>query len=175
MWSAAPPRLQGGNAASNAAYGNVSLTADAAQAAKCGEVRPRLTRLARPTLGRRLRAHFKVARIFSITGRSRMTAMPSRGELYALARQRRPGDVAAQLLQPLAVACFDPYRGAQAETVDLGAHGLTRCCMARHSAAERQHLLPSAGAEGAMLQVMAAACSGRNVRASLPSPLGSAR
>jgi len=32
-------------------------------------------------------------------------------ELNPLVRQRRPGDVAAQLFQPLAVVRFDPHRG----------------------------------------------------------------
>ncbi len=46
---------------------------------------------------------------------------------------RRAGDVAAQLLQPLAVVCFDPHRGMQAETIDVGAQGLVRCALARLS------------------------------------------
>jgi glutathione S-transferase len=52
------------------------------------------------------------------------------------------------LLQPLALVCFDPDCGAQAETVDVGAQKLTRCCIARRRAPERQHLLPGAVAEG---------------------------
>jgi hypothetical protein len=39
-------------------------------------------------------------------------------ELHPFVRQCRPGDVAAQLFQPLAVVCFDPHCGMQAETVD---------------------------------------------------------
>ena len=34
--------------------------------------------------------------------------LPGGVELRPFVRQRRPGDVAAQLLQPLAVVCFDP-------------------------------------------------------------------
>jgi len=44
-------------------------------------------------------------------------------ELHPLVGQRRPGDVAGQLLQPLAVVCFDLHGGMQAETVDVGAPG----------------------------------------------------
>jgi hypothetical protein len=44
-------------------------------------------------------------------------------ELHPLVGQRRPGDVAAQLFQPLAVVSFDPHRGVQAEPVDVGAQG----------------------------------------------------
>jgi hypothetical protein len=40
-------------------------------------------------------------------------------DLHAFVRQRWPGDVAAQLLQPLAVVCFDPQRGVQTETLDV--------------------------------------------------------
>jgi hypothetical protein len=74
--------------------------------------------------------------------------LPCRVELHPLVRQRRPGDVAAQLFQPLAVMCADPHRGVQAEPVDVGAQGLARCGLARHRAPQGQHLLPGAGPEG---------------------------
>jgi len=45
-------------------------------------------------------------------------------EVAAFVRQRRPLDVAAQMLQPLAVVSFDPYRSVQAEVVDFGAVAL---------------------------------------------------
>jgi len=57
--------------------------------------------------------------------------MPRRVDLYALVRKRRPGDVAAKLFQPLAVVCFDPDRGVQTESIDVGAQRLPRCGLAR--------------------------------------------
>jgi len=33
---------------------------------------------------------------------------------------RRPGDVAKQLLQALAIVCFNPHSSVQAEAVDVG-------------------------------------------------------
>lgn len=36
----------------------------------------------------------------------------------------------------------------QAEAVDVGAHGLAHCGLARHRATQGQHLLPGAGPEG---------------------------
>jgi hypothetical protein len=69
-------------------------------------------------------------------------------ELDPLVRQRRPHDVAAQLLQPLAVMGFDPHRRVQTEPVDVGAQGLARRGLPRHRATQRQHLLPGTGPEG---------------------------
>jgi hypothetical protein len=60
----------------------------------------------------------------------------------------RPGDVAAQLLQALAVMCGDPHDGVQAEAVDVGAQGLARRVLTRHCASQGEHLLPCTGAEG---------------------------
>jgi hypothetical protein len=74
--------------------------------------------------------------------------LPCIVELHALVRKRRPGDVAAQLLQPLAVVCFDPDRGVQAESVDVRAQRLARGGLARHRASQGQHLLPGARAQG---------------------------
>ena len=74
--------------------------------------------------------------------------LPSGVELNPFVRQSRPGDVAAQLLQPPGVVCLDPDRSMQAEAVDVGAERLTRCGLARHHAPERQHLLPGSRAEG---------------------------
>jgi hypothetical protein len=64
--------------------------------------------------------------------------LPRRVELYALVRERRPGDVAAKLFQPLALACFHPDRGVQTETIDVGAQGLPRNGLARRRARRRQ-------------------------------------
>ena len=60
--------------------------------------------------------------------------------LDPLVRQRRPRDVAAQLLQPLAVVCLDPHRGVQTETVDVGAQRLAHPVLDQHAAA-REHLV----------------------------------
>ena len=45
-------------------------------------------------------------------------------DLHLFVRQRRPGDAAASLLQPLAVVRFHPHRGVHAEAVDVGAQWL---------------------------------------------------
>ena len=74
--------------------------------------------------------------------------LPGGVELHPFVGERRPRDVAAQLLQPLAVVGFHPHRGMQAEPVDVGAQRLARRGLARHRAPEGQHLLPGAGAEG---------------------------
>jgi len=55
-------------------------------------------------------------------------------ELQSLVGKRRPGDVAAQLLQPLAIVRFDPHGRVQTETVDVSAQGLACCAPARHRA-----------------------------------------
>ena len=55
---------------------------------------------------------------------------------------------AEQLLQPLAVVCFDPHRGVQAEAVAVGAQGLARRVLAWHCASQGMNLLPGARAEG---------------------------
>ena len=46
--------------------------------------------------------------------------LPGGVVLHPFVRQRRSGDVAAQLFQPLAVVCFDPDGSVQAESVDSG-------------------------------------------------------
>lgn len=91
--------------------------------------------------------------------------------LHSVVRRRQAGDVVAQLL---AVVCFAAQRRVQAEAVDVGAQGLSRCSLARYCTPEGQQLVPGAGPK-AMRYVMAAACSGRRVRASSPSTSGSAR
>jgi len=67
--------------------------------------------------------------------------LPCRIDLHPLVGLRRPGDVAAQLLQPLAVVCLDPHRTMQAEPIDVGAQGLARCPLARHRAPQGQRVV----------------------------------
>jgi hypothetical protein len=74
--------------------------------------------------------------------------LPGGVALHPLVRQRRPSDVAAQLLEPLAVVCLHTHRGVQADAVDVGAQGLPRCGLARHRAPESQHLVASARTKG---------------------------
>ena len=57
--------------------------------------------------------------------------LPGGIDLHPFVGKRRPGDVAAQLLQPLAVMGFDPHRGVQAESVDVGAQRLAGRVLAR--------------------------------------------
>jgi hypothetical protein len=59
--------------------------------------------------------------------------------------QRRPGDVAAQLLQPLALVRFDPHGRVQAETVDVGTQKLARQTKARHRARSVKTFCPARG------------------------------
>ena len=47
-------------------------------------------------------------------------------ELGPFLGKRRPGDVAAKLLQPVALMSLDPHRGLQAQSVDVGAQRLAR-------------------------------------------------
>ena len=70
--------------------------------------------------------------------------LPGGVELHPFVRQRGAGDVAAQLLQPLAVVRFHPHRGMQAEPVDVGAQRLVGPVLPRHRALQRQYLLPGA-------------------------------
>ncbi len=49
---------------------------------------------------------------------------PGGVELNLLVGQSRPGDVAAQLFQRLAVVRFDLHRGVQTEPVSVGTQGL---------------------------------------------------
>jgi hypothetical protein len=44
--------------------------------------------------------------------------------------------------------CLDPHGRVKAEPVDVGAQGLPRRVLARHRAAQGQHLLPGAWTEG---------------------------
>ncbi len=68
--------------------------------------------------------------------------------LHTFVGQRRAGDVAAQLLQRLAVVGAAAHGGVQAEPVDVGAQRLLEVLLPGHDALHRQHLLPGAWAEG---------------------------
>jgi hypothetical protein len=107
-------------------------------AAKPDQVQPRPRHQRRQPLHELQRIHDQMGR--SIAPRRLELELHLAGgvELDPLVRQRRPRDVAAQLLQPLAVVRLDPHRGVQAETVDVGAQRLARGGLARHRAAERQ-------------------------------------
>ena len=74
--------------------------------------------------------------------------LPCVVELHSPVCQRRPGDVAALLPQPLAVVCFDPHGRVQAEPVDAGTQKLARHALARHRAVQSQYLVPGARPEG---------------------------
>ena len=68
--------------------------------------------------------------------------------LHPFVGQRRAGDVAAQLLQRIAVVGITAHSGVQAESVDVSAHVLLEPCLPRHDALHRQHLLAGARAKG---------------------------
>ncbi len=127
--------------------------------------------------------------------------LPGSVALHAFVGQGRPRDVAAKLLQPLALVGAAAHGGVQAEPLLVGAQRLGERGIARHRALHREHLLPGAWAEGDSirrartqtvqwtvcawqgagplarrgLQGHAAACSGLSVRASSESPSLSAR
>jgi hypothetical protein len=69
-------------------------------------------------------------------------------ELHPFFRQRGAGDVAAQLLQPLAVVRVGPHSSVKAEAVDVRAQRLARRSLARHCASQGVHLLPDTELEG---------------------------
>jgi hypothetical protein len=55
------------------------------------------------------RAHHQVRGAVAPRGLELELHLPGGVELHPLLRQRRPGDVTAQLFQPLAVVGFDPH------------------------------------------------------------------
>jgi hypothetical protein len=61
---------------------------------------------------------------------------------------RQAGDVAAQLLQRIAVIGRDAHGCVQTESIDVGAQRLLELRLPGHGALHRQHLLPGARAEG---------------------------
>ena len=67
--------------------------------------------------------------------------------LYALVGQSWAGDVAAQLLQRLAVIRPAAHCGVQAETLHVGAQRLIEVRIPGHDALHRQHLLPGSWAK----------------------------
>jgi hypothetical protein len=68
--------------------------------------------------------------------------------LHAFVGQRRARDVAAKLLQPLAVVGATAHGCVQAEPADVGAQRLLEVCVSGHGTLQRQHLLPGAWPEG---------------------------
>jgi hypothetical protein len=68
--------------------------------------------------------------------------------LHAVACQRGPGDVAAQLFQRLADVSAAAHDGVQAQPVDVGPQRLHKFFLPRQRALHRQHLLASARALG---------------------------
>ncbi len=68
--------------------------------------------------------------------------------LHALIGQRRAGDVAAQLLERLALVGAAAHSRVQAEPVDVGAEVLLEVRLPRHDTLDRQHLLAGAWSEG---------------------------
>ena len=99
---------------------------------KTGQVQPRPWHQRGQPLHELQRAHDQVRGSVAPRGPELELHLPRGVELNPFVRQRRPRDVAAQLLQPLAVVCFHPHRGVQAEPVDVGAQWLAFCGLARH-------------------------------------------
>ena len=91
------------------------------------------------------RAHHQVRRAIAPRRLELQLHLTGGVDLHPLVGQRRPGDVAAQLFQPLAVVRFDPDCGVQTEPVDVGTQRLARFGLARHRPSQGQHLLPGAG------------------------------
>jgi hypothetical protein len=84
--------------------------------------------------------------------------------LHALAGQRRPRGLPAQLCQSLAVGCLAAHHSTPTEAVDVGAQGLPRCGVAWHRPAGDHHLVTRARPK-AMRCVTTTVCTGRRVRA----------
>jgi len=97
--------------------------------------------------------------------------LPCRNELHTFVRKRRRGDVAAQLLQPLGVVCFDSHCGVQTEAVDFGAQGLSRRGL---TPCKVNNFWPARGSK-AMWWGTAAASNCRRAHDSSQSTLGMAR
>jgi len=68
--------------------------------------------------------------------------------LHALLGQGRTRDVAAQLLQRLAVVGAAAHGGVEAEDLDVGAQSLLEVPVPGHGTLHRQHLLAGARAKG---------------------------
>ena len=67
--------------------------------------------------------------------------------LHALVGQRRARDVAAKLLQPLALVGSAAHSRVRTETLPVGTQRLSESGVARHGALQREHLLSGARAE----------------------------
>ena len=76
-----------------------------------------------------------------------MLLLPGAVDLNTLVGQRRARDVAAQLLECLAVITSAAH-GVQAESLLVGAQRLRARSVSRHSSLHREHLLPGARAKG---------------------------
>jgi len=74
--------------------------------------------------------------------------LPGGVGLHALLGQSGARDVAAQLLQRMAIIGAAAHGGVQAETLAVGAQRLLKVRVPGHSTLHRQHLLPRARAEG---------------------------
>ena len=82
------------------------------------------------------RAHPQVRAAVAPGGLELEFHLPCIVELHSLVCQRRPGDVAAQLLQPLALVCFDPHDRVQAEP-SMSEHRSSRAMPSRAIAPRR--------------------------------------
>ena len=74
--------------------------------------------------------------------------LPGAVDLHTLAGQRRARDVAAQLLECLAVMGSAAHGGVQTETLLVGTQRLHARSVSRHGTLHREHLLPGTRAEG---------------------------
>ena len=101
------------------------------------------------------------SRCMNSSGDITMCVVPSRHAVFSLSTTcpallhctrssvlRRAGDVAAKLLQPLALVGAAAYRGVQAEALHIGTQRLGEGGVAGHGALRREDLLPGARVKG---------------------------
>ena len=112
------------------------------------EVQPRPGHQRRQPLHELQRRHHQMRGPVAPGGLELEHHLPGGVGLYALVGERRAGDVAAKLLQRLAVVGAAAHGSVQAETVDIDAQRLLEVLLSGHNALRGQHLLPGARAEG---------------------------
>jgi hypothetical protein len=84
-----------------------------------------------PSLHEILRAHHQLRGAVAPQRLELQLHLVSGVQLHRFVGKRRPGDVAAQLLQQLAVVCCYSHASVQTESADVGTQRLARCGLAR--------------------------------------------
>jgi len=101
------------------------------------------------------RRHHQVRGAVAPSGLELEHDLPGRVGLHALVGQSGARDVAAQLLQRLAVVGTAAHGGMQAEALDVGAQSLLEVRVPGHGTLQRQHLLAGAACKARRLPAAA--------------------